>query len=67
MYDQVPLQGYPLGEASLPSKLGLLQANMTYMHGKHGAGYHWIPELYGCMKLPVFEGIVAALEKHNVR
>ena len=29
--------------------------------------YHWIPELYWCMQLPVFEGVVEELERHNVQ
>ena len=36
------------------TNLGLLQANLTYMQGKFGTSYHWIPELYHRMKLPVF-------------
>ena len=28
------------------TNLGLLQANLTYMHAKLGTSYHWIPELY---------------------
>ena len=51
----------------LSTNLGLLQANMTYMHARFGVTYHWIPELYRRMKLPIFEGIVTALEKHNIR
>ena len=51
----------------LSTNLGLLQANMTYMHAKFGVTYHWLPELYRHMKLPIFEGIVEALEKHNMR
>ena len=49
------------------TNLGLLQANLTYMHAKLGTSYHWIPELYRRMHLPVFEGVVEALEKHSVR
>ena len=49
------------------NNLGLLQANLTYIHAKLGTSYHWIPELYRCMQLPVFEGVVEALEKHSVR
>lgn len=51
----------------LSTNLGLLQSNLTYMHTKLGTSYHWLPELYKRMKLPVFEGIVEALEKHNER
>ena len=49
------------------TNLGLLQANLTYMHATLGTSYHWIPELYRRMQLPVFEGVVEALEKHSVR
>ena len=49
------------------TNLGLLQANLTYMHAKFGSTYHWIPELYRRMQLPVFDGVVEALQKHNVR
>ena len=37
-----------------------------YMHAKFGSTYHWIPELYRCMHLPVFDGVVEALQKHIV-
>ena len=50
----------------LSTNLSLLQANLTYMHAKHGTSYHWIPELHRRMNLPVFHGIVEALEKHSV-
>ena len=49
----------------LSTNLGLLQANLTYMHSKFGKGYHWIPELYRRLKLPVFDGVQAAPEKHS--
>ena len=49
----------------LSTNLGLLQANLTYMHAKLGTSYHWLPELYRHMNPPVFEGMVEALEKHN--
>ena len=39
---------------------------MTYIHIKHGVGYHWILTLYWRMKLLVFEGIMEVLEEHNV-
>ena len=45
----------------LSTNLGLLQANMTYMHATFDSSYHWIPELYQRMKLPVFEGVQEAL------
>ena len=37
------------------------------MHAKLGTSYHWLPELYRRMNLPVFEGMAEALEKHNAR
>ena len=49
------------------TNIGLLQANMTYMNAKFGTSYHWLPELYQRMKLPVFEGVVEALERYNER
>ena len=51
----------------LSTNIGLLQANLTYVHAKRGTSYHWIPEFYRRMKLPVFHGIVEALEKHSAR
>ena len=51
----------------LSTNLRLLQANLTYMHAKLGTSYHWLPELYRRMNLPIFEGMVEALEKHNAR
>ena len=35
------------------TNLALLQANLTYMHARFGISYHWIPDLYRRMKLPV--------------
>ena len=49
------------------TNLALLQANLTYMHAKFGTSYHWIPELYRRMKLPVFDGVQEALERRNVQ
>ena len=49
------------------TNLGLPQANLTYMHANLGTSYHWVPELYRCMQLTVFEGVVEALDKHSVR
>ena len=37
------------------------------MHAKFGISYHWIPDLYRRMKLPVFDGVQEALEKHNLQ
>ena len=37
------------------------------MHAKFGISYHWIPELYRRMKLPVFDGVQEALERRNVQ
>ena len=49
------------------TNLGLLQANLTYMHAKFGTKYHWIPEVYRRMGLPVFEGVQEALERQSLR
>ena len=47
------------------TELALLQSNMTYMYGKRGPRYHWVVELFKCLKLPVFDGVQAALEAFN--
>ena len=46
----------------LSTELALLQSNMTYMYQKCGPQYHWVVELFERLKLPVFEGVQAALE-----
>ena len=38
---------------------------MTYMYEKHAPQYHWIPELYRRLNLPVYDGIQEALELFN--
>ena len=35
------------------------------MHAKFGTRYHWIPEVYRRMGLPVFEGVQEALERQR--
>ena len=52
---------------NLSTTLGLLQANLMYMHAKLGTSSHWIPELYQCMQLPVFDSVVDGLEKHDMQ
>ena len=47
------------------TNLGLLQSNMTYMYNKHGPSYHWVPELFRRLGLPVFEGLQEQLEALN--
>ena len=37
------------------------------MHEKCGTQYHWIPELYKRMKLPVFDGVPEALERYSIQ
>lgn len=37
--------------------LGLLQANLTYMRKKRGSEYHWLPELYKRLGLPLHNGV----------
>ena len=49
------------------TNLALLQANLTYMHAKFGISYHWIPELYRRMKLPVFDGVQEARNMQRKR
>ena len=47
------------------TNLGLLQSNMTYMYEKWGPTYHWVPELYRQLKLPLYEGLQEHLEIQN--
>ena len=49
------------------TNLALLQANLTYMYAKLGISYHWIPELYRRMNLPVFDGVLEALQSYSLR
>ena len=51
----------------LSTNLALLQSNMTYMYMKQGPKYHWIPDLYQRLNLPVYEGIQEALTMSNIR
>ena len=47
------------------TNLGLLQSNMTYMYEKWGPTYHWVPELYRQLKLPLYDGLQEHLEIQN--
>ena len=49
----------------LSTELALLQSNMTYMYQKRGPQYHWVVELFEHLKLPVFEGVQAAVQAFN--
>ena len=49
------------------TNLGLLQSNMTYMYEKRGPTYHWIPDLYKRLNLPVYEGMQEALTTSNIK
>ena len=44
------------------TELALLQSNMTYIYEKRGPQYHWVIELFRLLKLPVFDGVYAAME-----
>ena len=48
-----------------PSWLYCSPTLMTYMYEKRGPQYHWVVELFKHLKLPVFEGVQAALETFN--
>ena len=37
------------------------------MYSKHGPSYHWVPELFRRLGLPVFEGLQEQLEALNRR
>ena len=45
----------------ISTKLALLQS----MYEKRGPQYHWVVELFERLKLPVFDGVQAALETFN--
>lgn len=47
------------------TNLGLLQANMSWLCKKHGHSYHWILDLFSHLKLPIFDGMVDALQNAN--
>ncbi len=47
------------------TNLGLLQANLTHEYEQQGADYHWKPELYKRLNLPVYEGVQEVLSKQN--
>ena len=49
------------------TNLALLQSNMTYMYEKRGPNYHWIPDLYKRLNLPVYEGIQEAVTTSNIK
>ena len=49
------------------TNLALLQSNMTYMWDKRGKEYHWIPDLYERLGLPLYEGMEEAYKKVNVQ
>ena len=50
---------------TLSTELASLQSNMTYLYRKCGPQYHWVVELFTCLKLPVFDGVHRALENFN--
>lgn len=49
------------------TNLGLLQSNLSWIHKKHGLGYHWLPVLFKKMGLPVFSGVEEALKLANTK
>ena len=57
--------GHQMTHYHVSTNLGLLQSNLTYMHQMCGVSYHWIPELFRRMDLPVFDGVQEALERDN--
>ena len=38
---------------------------MTWLGKKYGLSYHWLLDLFGRLKLPLFNGIAEALKKGN--
>ena len=51
----------------LSTDLGLLQANLSVARKSKGKEYHWIPELYKRLGLPLFEGIQKALYVYGLQ
>ena len=47
------------------SNMGLLQSNMTWLTKKKGMSYHWLLDLFGRLKLPIFDGMAEGLKKTN--
>ena len=47
---------------AVSTNLGLLQSNMSWLYQKHGNTYHWIVELFRRLRLPIFDGMVEALQ-----
>ena len=51
----------------ISTNLGLLQANLSYMHRKRGPAYHWILDLFWRLKLPVTTEMENTLRMENER
>ena len=49
----------------LSTNLGLLQVNIKWALTKYGSEYHWVKEVYSRLNLPLYPGIVEALEQAN--
>ena len=49
----------------LSTNMGLMQANMTWLNKKYGMSYHWLLELFRRLRLPLFDGMAAALQRGN--
>ena len=47
------------------TNMGLLQSNMTWLTKKKGMSYHWLLDLFGKLKLPIFDGMAEGLKKTN--
>ena len=46
---------------NVATNLGLLQANMTHEFNQQGAAYHWKPEFFRRINLPVYDGVAERL------
>lgn len=42
---------------------GLCQGNMSWCYNVRGPSYHWVVDLYECLKLPVLPAVIEALQK----
>ena len=47
---------------AISTNLGLLQSNISSLYQRHGNTFHWVVELFRRLKLPIFDGMVEALQ-----
>ena len=47
------------------TNLALIQASMTYLFKKRGAQYHWMPDLFQRMGLPLLDGMIECVSSQQ--